>query len=39
MVACLDLKFHKELKLFDLSLKKLIRKAISNFLLFLEELI
>jgi hypothetical protein len=32
------LKFHKDLKLFDL-FKSLIRKTISNFLLFLEELI
>jgi hypothetical protein len=32
------LKFHRELKLFDL-FKSLIWKTISNFLLFLEELI
>jgi hypothetical protein len=36
MVSCLDLKFHRELKTFDL-FKSLIRKTISNFLLFLEE--
>jgi hypothetical protein len=35
--ACLDLKFHRELKLFHL-FKSLIRKAISNFIFFLEEL-
>jgi hypothetical protein len=36
MFACLDLKFHRELKLFDL-FKSFIGKSISNFLLFLEE--
>jgi hypothetical protein len=39
MFACLDLKFHKELKLL-INLKTLLEKSISIFLLlFLEELL
>jgi hypothetical protein len=38
MFTYLDLKFHRELKLFDL-FKIIIRKIISNLLLFPEELI
>jgi hypothetical protein len=37
MYACLDLKFHKELKLL-INLKTLLGETILNFLLLLEEL-
>jgi hypothetical protein len=37
MFACLDLKVHRDLKIL-IYLKSIIRKTISNLLLFLEEL-
>jgi hypothetical protein len=39
MYACLDLKFHRELKLFLSLFKRFVRKTISNLLLLLEGVI